>query len=405
MTQNLLVEQGHYARREPASSGRRRILLTVHSAKLGGAERMALLEAQYLKTRFELLVSVPDGPLRSSFAAHGELTPAAATLPLWGASPARWLRSSVRTLLDAIAMARLIRRRRVELVLTNSSVCFAAVLAAKLARVPVVVHARDVPKSRLAPLIMRTQARLASTVVVISDGLRPYFRGTPRTRVVRIADGVKIGELPVDGPARGEFNSPLRLCLIGAIDPRKGQDIAIAALAQLGERGISATLQLIGRALDEQFAATVRDAADRLPASVAVEFVGEVQDAGPYLERADIVLAPSRGEWTPLVLMEALAHGKPAVAADVGSVAEVIGDRVSGLLVASESPTALADAISELLGDPTAALAMARRGRARIEAEFSVERTLEGLQDELNRLLVDRPFGLTRESGPLQPVL
>ncbi|HEU0251116.1 MAG TPA: glycosyltransferase [Solirubrobacteraceae bacterium] len=402
--QTLLVEQAHSARRQPASPGRRRILLAVHSAKLGGAERMALLEAQYLKTRFDLLISVPEGPLRSSFSEHGELTAAAATLPLWGASPTRWLRSSARTLLDALAMARLIRRRRVELVLTNSSVCVAAALAARLARVPVVVHARDVPKSRLAPLVMRTQAKLASTVVVISDGLRPYFRGTRRTRVVRIADGVNIRTRPVDGSGQCEFNSPLRLCLIGAIDPRKGQDIALTALAKLGELGIAATLQLVGRALDEQFVAAVRQQADRLQPPAAVEFIGEVQDAGPYLERADIVLAPSRGEWTPLVLMEALAQGKPAIAANVGSVAEVIDDRVSGLLVAPDSPAELADAIVEMLDDPAAAVAMAQRGRARIAADFSVERTLEGLQDELNRLLVDRPVGLTRESGPLQPV-
>lgn len=404
MTQTLLAEQAHGAGHERSAKGRRRILIAVHSAKLGGAERMALLESEYLKARFELLLSVPEGPLRSRFAEHGELVEWTETLPLWGASVTRWTRSSLRTLRDAIAMAMLIRRRRVELVLTNSAVCLAPVLAARLARVPVVVHARDVPKSRLAPIVMAVHGKLASTVIVIADGLAPYFRAGRRTRIARIPDGIAIPTAPESAP-RSSFGAPLRLCLVGGIDPRKGQDVAIAALAQLRHRGIAATLDLVGRELDEDFASTIRVQAQNLGVTDEVSFVGEVDGIGPYLDRADIVLAPSRGEWTPLVLMEALAHGKPVVAARVGSVSEVVHDRESGLLIAPESPTELADAIAELSEDPEAAAAMAERGQARIAAEFRVESTLEGLQSEIYRLLSDGPLGFGREHGPLQPVL
>jgi glycosyltransferase involved in cell wall biosynthesis len=364
--------------------------MAIHSAKLGGAERIALLEAEDLKTRFELLLAVPDGPLRSRFAAHGELVAAAATLPLWGASSRRWAGSSVRTLLDAATMANLIRRREIELVLTNSAVCLAPVLAARLAGVPVVVHARDVPKSRLAPLVLALHGKLAHTVIVISDGLAPYFRAGRRTRVVLIADGITMPAPPPRRP-RSAFGSPLRLCLVGGVDPRKGQDIALAALAQLRERGVETTLKLVGRDVDERFAAAVRADALRLGVASEVEFVGEVEDVGAHLDHADIVIAPSRGEWTPLVLMEALAHGKPVIATRVGGVAKVVRHRESGLLIAPESPVELADAIAELLADPAAATTMAERGRCLINAGFRIEHTLEGLQTEIDRLLDGEP--------------
>ncbi len=397
MAQSQLAEQVSSASREPSATGRRRILLAVHSSKLGGAERMALLEAEDLKTRFEVLLAVPDGPLRSRFAEHGELVGATATLPLWGDSTRRWAGGSAHTLLDAVTMAKLIRRREVELVLTNSSVCLAPVLAARLANVPAIVHARDVPNSRLAPFVLALHAKLAQTVIVIADGLAPYFRGGRRTRVVRIPDGIAV---PAPPPRRRQnvFGSPLRLCLVGGIDPRKGQDIAIVALAQLRERGIEATLELVGRELDESFAAAVRESALRLGVAENVEFVGEVDDISPHLERADIVLAPSRGEWTPLVLMEALARGKPVVAARVGGVSEVVCDRESGLLVAPENPTELASAIAELLADPQAAFAMAERGRSHVDADFHVERTLSGVQAEIDRLLVHKSEQLAHES-------
>lgn len=404
MTETLLAEQAHDARQERATAGRRRILIAVHSAKLGGAERMALLEAEYLKARFELLLSVPQGPLRSHFAEQGELVAWTETLPLWGASTVRWARSCLSTLRDAISMAMLIRRRRVELVLTNSSVCLAPVLAARLARVPVVVHARDVPKSRLAPFVMAVHGKLASTVIVITDGLVGYFRAGSRTRIARIPDGIVVPELP---PARPQspYGSPLRLCLVGALDPRKGQDLAVTALAELHRRGLRASLELVGRELDEDFAHSIRAQALHLGVSDAVSFAGEVDGIGAHLQSADIVIAPSRGEWTPLVLMEALAHGKPVVAADVGGVSDVVQDRESGLLVAPENPTELADAIVELYEDPAGAAAMAERGRAHVVARFGIERTLEGLQSEIHRLLDGGSVRFRREPRPLQPVL
>lgn len=404
MTETLLAGQAHDARQERTTTGRRRILIAVHSAKLGGAERMALLEAEHLKTRFELLLSVPEGPLQARFAEQGELVAWTETLPFWGASAVRWARSCLGTLRDAISMAMLIRRRRVELVLTNSSVCLAPVLAARLAGVPVVVHARDVPKSRLAPLVMAVHGKLASTVIVITDGLVQYFRAGPRTRIARIPDGIVLPEHP---PAQtgSSFGSPLRLCLVGALDPRKGQDLAVAAVAELRERGLSTSLDLVGRALDEDFASSLQAQARRLGVSDAVSFVGEVDGIGARLQSADIVIAPSRGEWTPLVLMEALAHGKPVVAARVGGVSDVVQNCESGLLVAPESPTELADAIVELYENPARAAAMAERGRAHIVAQFGIERTLDGLQDEIHRLLGEESVRFRREPRPLQTVL
>jgi len=381
-----------------------RILLNVHSGKLGGAERMALLEADALRSRFDLLVAIPEGPLRARFAAHGELVGGTATLPLWGASPRRWAASGVRTLLDAVSLAKLIRRRDVELVLTNSSVCLAAVLGARLAGVPVVVHARDVPKSRLAPLVLALHGRLASTVIVIADQLKPYLRAARRTRVVRIYDGIV---LPAQStPARpAEFGRPLRLCLVGGIDPRKGQDVAVAALAQLREQGIAATLELVGRNVDERFAASVREDARRLGIAGYVDFVGETDDVDVRLAKADIVIAPSRDEWTPLVLMEALAQARPVVASRVGAVAEIVRDGESGLLVAPGSASELASKVAALASDPVAARAMAERGQGLIRAQFSIQGTLGGLEAEVDRLVAPAQVPEERERRRLQTVV
>jgi glycosyltransferase involved in cell wall biosynthesis len=221
---------------------------------------------------------------------------------------------------------------------------------------------------------------------------------------VQIPDGIT---LPPASPRRprNAFGSPLRLCLVGGIAPRKGQDVAVAAVALLRERGVDARLELVGRQIDSLFTAGLREDARRLGVAHEVELVGEVADAGPNLERADIVIAPSRGEWTPLVLMEALARGKPVVAARVGGVAEIVRDREFGLLVAPESPAELASAIAELAADPAAAMTMADQGRTHIHARFRVERTLQGLRAEIEGLLEPKSRGMEREPAPAQGVL
>ncbi len=376
------------------------VLLAVHTAQPGGAERMALAEAAHLGHSFELIVSIRDGPLRDAFAEHAELVDGVATLPLWGGSPMLWAKRSIRTLRDAVRMAMLIRRRGVQLVLTSSSVCLAPVLAARLARVPVVVHARDVPKSRLAPLVFALEGALAQTVIVIASGLEPYFRRGRRARIARIADGIAVGP---PGSTRADWQHPLQLCLVGGIDRRKGQDIAVAALARLREHGVAATLELVGREIDQDFARAVRKQVQELGLTSTVEFVGEVSDARPYLDRADIVVAPSRGEWTPLVLMEALAQRRPVIAARVGEVGDVVTDHESGLLIAPEDPQALAAAILELVADPPAAAAMAERGRSEVERRFAIERTLAGLEAELLRLL-DASATQPASGAPIPPV-
>ncbi len=125
----------------------------------------------------------------------------------------------------------------------------------------------------------------------------------------------------------------------------------------------------------------------RLGVADAVDFVGEVGDAGPHLAHADIVIAPSRNEWTPLVLMEALAQGKPVVASRVGGVPEVVSDGRSGLLIGPGDPGQLTDAIVRLVSDPVAAARMGEYGRECVERTFRIEHTLERLSAEIDLIL------------------
>jgi glycosyltransferase involved in cell wall biosynthesis len=366
---------------------RRRLLLTVHTGERGGASLMALEEARFLARTHDLVIAVGAGPLRERFAKQGAVVDGPPSLPLWTDDPVAWLKRGARTAQHALRLARLIRRRRIDLVVVNSTVSMAPVLAARLARVPVFVHARDTPFSRLAPLVMGLHARLAHTIVPIAAANEGYLPARRRARVVRIPDGIPIPPVPA-APLNG-FGRPLWLCVVGAITPDKGQGTAVAALAELRARGIDAELDLVGRVQDPEMAARLLDEAAARGLAGRVRIGGETDGIEAALDRADILLLTSRGEGTPLVLMEALARLTPVVATAVGGVPDIVVDGETGLLVPPGDPVALAEAIAHMAAEPAQARAMAARGRRHVEARFAMEPCLERLRVTIDAALAD----------------
>jgi glycosyltransferase involved in cell wall biosynthesis len=82
----------------------------------------------------------------------------------------------------------------------------------------------------------------------------------------------------------------------------------------------------------------------------------------------------SVSEGIPTSLLEAMACSVPVVASDCGGVAEAVTDGREGLLVAPRDPAAMAAALERLARDPGLRERMGRAGRARVEADFAIDR-------------------------------
>jgi N-acetyl-alpha-D-glucosaminyl L-malate synthase BshA len=98
------------------------------------------------------------------------------------------------------------------------------------------------------------------------------------------------------------------------------------------------------------------------------ERVNEIED---YLQVADVGLFTSELESFGLSILEAMSFACPSVARRVGGIPEVIEDGVSGILVPSDDPGALARAVESLLADPARRTAMGRAAQQRARERFS----------------------------------
>jgi glycosyltransferase involved in cell wall biosynthesis len=124
-----------------------------------------------------------------------------------------------------------------------------------------------------------------------------------------------------------------------------------------------------------------------LGATDYIVWTGFLQNPIPVLQQLDIVVLPSKEEGFGLVLIEAMAAGKPVIGTLCGGIPEIIVDGETGLLVPPESPHELAKAISTLLKNPDLARRMGQAGRRRVEKHFSVDPYVENVEKVYLELL------------------
>jgi glycosyltransferase involved in cell wall biosynthesis len=126
---------------------------------------------------------------------------------------------------------------------------------------------------------------------------------------------------------------------------------------------------------------------DRLGLKGHVSFLGFRTDIPQILADSDIFVLPSLWEGMPIVLLEALAAGLPAVATDVPGVTEVLTDGETGLVVPPKDAGALARALRELLDDPALRRRFAQAGRRRVAEDFGWEKVVATTMALYERLL------------------
>ena len=201
------------------------------------------------------------------------------------------------------------------------------------------------------------------------------------SKLALVRCGIDLADLPA-GASRtvaGDVAAPLRLVAVGRLSPEKGLAGLLDALARLRDRGVAATLTLVG---DGPEGAALRAHARTLGLDGAVQFAGRLDERATLcaIAAADVLALPSFMEGLPVVLMEAMALGVPVVATRVAGIPELVRDGETGLLFDPADWQGLADAIASLAVDPERRARLAAAGRRKIEEEFAIERAVSPLR-------------------------
>ncbi len=155
------------------------------------------------------------------------------------------------------------------------------------------------------------------------------------------------------------LSRPVRILTVSRIDPRKGLRVLPAVVEQLVDRGIDATVDIVGPSIggpgDAEKAAITAEATARNVAS-RVNMLGAVplDRLLPLYRAYDVFVLPTLpGEGIPRVLLESMTAGMPVVTTRVSGIPSLITNEVNGLLVEENSAGAVADAVCRVIDDHT----------------------------------------------------
>lgn len=296
-------------------------------------------------------------------------------------------------LADSRAMVRLVqlfRRERFDVVHTHTSK--AGVIgraAARVARVPHVVHtvhgwnfhgAQRSGEFHAYRLIERALAPITSRLIVVGDGDRNagLAAGVGRAdQYVTIRSGIDVDTFRRGAArrarTRAELGLPGEVPVVGSVGRLAEQKDPLALLDAFAKVHASipqAHLLLIG---DGPLRGAVEDAVARHALNGSVQLLGVRTDVDRLLGACDVLALASRWEGLPRVVIEAMAAGVAVIATDVGSVRDVLADRVTGRLVSPGDVDGLALAIERLFADPGERERLIANAAERV-FEFSVEK-------------------------------
>ena len=233
----------------------------------------------------------------------------------------------------------------------------------------------DSMKARIVRTIVGTLLRLLvdrprKVALVQNPDDREQLRrlGIAAERIVLIpGSGIDVDRLKSTPEPAG----PVTLGFVGRLLDDKGIRVLVAAHRRLRAKGMPVELLVAGTPDPANPASVSQAEAEAWGREPGITWLGHVNDIATVWARAHIAVLPSRREGLPKSLLEAAACGRPMVATDVPGCREVAIPNVTGLLVPTDDPEALAAAIETLAKDANMRARFGRAARALAEERFS----------------------------------
>jgi glycosyltransferase involved in cell wall biosynthesis len=336
------------------------------------------------RERYEpLFWATGEGPLTD------ELTRRGVAL-LRGPAGAVSRRHPVAALRRVVAQARTLRRAGIDLLHVNEySWNLDLVLGAKLARIPVILHAHNPVNVERWNL----DRWLADRILFVSETHRRETAHLDRlgSRTVVLHNPLDLDQYAGGHsvrPAVGLQDDDIVLLTVGQIEPRKGIDVALEVMRRLAPACSRLRLLVAGpvKSGHDAFAEAVMAQARIPPLAGKVQFLGGRSDIPDLLASADIFFLASHHETFGLVVGEAMAASLPVVTTDVGGIPEVVGEPDAAVMLPVGDLDAFTAAVERLVREADERRALGARGRRSVEQRFgraAFARDLEAIYREL----------------------
>jgi len=223
--------------------------------------------------------------------------------------------------------------------------------------------------------MMDSVYRKNDCIIAVSTAVKQYLSKIKvnKSKVVVIHNGFD----PIDYKRTSGKREDIIIGTVGSLNPMKGQKYLISALPEILKKYPNVRLEIVGEGPEKDNLITE---ARRLNVSKRVALLGMKTDLDEYYSRWRVFALPSVSETFGLVILEAMSAGLPVVATKSGGVADIIKDKMNGLLVERNNPTVLAKAIIQVLDNPELAENLTKNASKELP-NFSWKVAIEKLEE------------------------
>ncbi|MBI1921525.1 MAG: glycosyltransferase [Geobacter sp.] len=296
-----------------------------------------------------------------------------------------WIDRHFRISPNARRIASILVERSFDLLYMNNqpSSNLEGIMAARSVGVSVLQHSRI--ETTLNRFEVKMVNRYLNRMICVSHGVRNAFinQGVAPDKCLVVHNGVDPAIEPLTPAAEirrrhGIAPDDFLIVAVGSLVKRKRFGDLLEAVATLRPKsGKRITCLVAGEGPERK---NLFRRADESDLKGSVIFTGFQNDPISYINAADVFVLPSEKEGLPRVVLEAMAMGKPVVAADVTGPAELVVDGETGFLVAPRKSGQLAIALGKLLDSPGMWRPMGEKGRARVVEQFSIQAYVAGVE-------------------------
>lgn len=364
------------------------ILYFSSSGQMGGAETSLYYLVSWLDKNLYLpAVICPESGSLVEKLSENNINVDIINLPAWRKPKSFLSRSNSLKKLIQIA-----REKEIDLIHCNTIwVNNYAQKVAKELNIPVICHLRDIIKKEQ---VYKYALDKVDMVIPISNAVRLPLdeAGINDDRIHMIYNGVDVS-LFSEGKStlKEEYNIDGYLVgIVGQLNPRsqwKGQHDFIYASADIISQRQDVWFAIVG---DDDtppnsqnhgsYIKELKDLTHNLGIEDRIIFTGRRNDMPNVMASLDILVSASWAEPFGRVIIEAMSARKPVIATMAGGAPEIIQDNITGILVPPKDPQAIANAISQMLGDKNIMRSMGHLGQLRAEHLFSIEHNVNETQ-------------------------
>jgi glycosyltransferase involved in cell wall biosynthesis len=340
---------------------------------IGGMERMIIDLCRYVdpaKFRFTVCCLSVRGPLADELEAEGV--------------PVIFCENQTRLgkYLRGLELWRVLRAQRADILHTHNTTAFIdGLIGARLAGVPAMIHTdhcKNYPIEWRWTIAENLASRLVDRMVAVSHHTKSEliaFEKIAESKLSVIHNGINprpTRNVSLDALRRelGFAADQVIVGTIGRLEPQKGLDLLLAAVPHVVRTCPRVGFLIVGGGSLE---AELKAQAASLGVADRIVFTGWRSDAVDLMPLVDCFVSTSHFEGLPMVMLEAMAFGKPLVATTVGGVPEILEHGFNGFGIDRRDPALVAAALARVVKDDVLRHRLSQNSRLRYEQRFTAQ--------------------------------